>query len=110
MCLWNLFKHDKMGIMGSKTVKNFKNAIDLVVSRDPLGCELINLYYKSNNPEISNYITFLKCNYCYEYCHEDYDTCLNALRYLYKNNLITLTDFRVVFGRFLSLKKKGYLS
>jgi len=95
--------------MGRKTVKNFQDAIDLVLKRDPLGCELINLYYKSGSDDVKQYITFLKCNYCYDYCHEDYTTCLGALRYLYKNKLISLTDFRVVLGRFLSLKKKGYL-
>jgi len=95
--------------MGSRTVKNFKDAIDLVVKRDPLGCELINLYYKTQSEDVKKYIDFLKCNYCYEYCPEDYSTCLNALRYLYRNKLISLSDFRVVFGRFLSLKKKGLL-
>ena len=96
--------------LGRKTVKNFESAVDLVTRRDPLGCELINLYYKSDSEDVKRYITFLKCNYCYEYCHEDYSVCLDALRYLYKNKLISLTDFRVVLGRFLSLKKKGLLS
>jgi len=96
--------------MGRKTVKNFESAVDLVVKKDPLGCELINLYYKSQNVDVSNYITFLKCNYCYEYCEMGYNECVDALRYLYKNKLISLSDFRVVLGRFLSLKKKGLLS
>ena len=96
--------------MGSRTVKNFKRAIDLLVQKDPLGCELINLYYKSEDETIKQYITFLKCNYCYEYCPESYEECINSLRYLYHNKLISLSDFRTVLGRFLALKRKGLLS
>jgi len=96
--------------MTSKKVHNFEHAVRLVIEQPELGCSLIDAYYNSPSDKIRSYITFLKCNYCYKQCPQDFQECVNSLRYLYKNGLISLSEFRTVLGRFLVLKKKGYLS
>jgi len=96
--------------MTSKTVKNFRHAVKLAMEQPDLGCELLDLYYNSPSQDIKNYITFIKCNYCYKNCPQTFQECVDSLRYLYKNGLITLSEFRTVLGRFLVLKRKGYLS
>jgi hypothetical protein len=99
-----------MIVMTSRKAHNFEHAVRLVIEQPDLGCDLINLYYNSPSERIRNYVTFLKCNYCYERCPQNFQECVNALRFLYKNGLISLSEFRTVLGRFLVLKRKGYLS
>ena len=99
-----------MIMMTSKTVKNFKHAVRLAMEEPDLGCELLNLYYNSPSEDVKNYVTFIKCNYCYKICSQSFGECVDSLRYLYKNKLITLPEFRTVLGRYLVLKRKGYLS
>jgi hypothetical protein len=99
-----------MIVMTSKKVHNFERAVRLVIEQPDLGCDLINLYYNSPSERIRNYITFLKCNYCYKQCPQSFQECINALRFLYREKLITLGEFRTVLGRFLALKRKGYLT
>jgi hypothetical protein len=96
--------------MTSKTVKNFKRAVELAMTQPEIGCPLLDLYYESPSENIQNYITFIKCNYCYKVCKQPFDECVDSIRVIYKQNLISLSEFRTVLGRFLSLKKKGYLS
>jgi hypothetical protein len=96
--------------MGSKEVKNFKHAVFLAMSQPDLGCPILDLYYNSPSESIKQYITFVKCNYCYKYCQMSYLECLESIRYLYHNGYMSLSDFRVVLGRFLALKRKGLLS
>ncbi|ALG96867.1 hypothetical protein [Acidianus bottle-shaped virus 3 strain ABV3] len=91
-----------------KQVKNFKDAVRLAMAKDQLGCDLIHLY-EGSNPTIDAYIQFLTCVYCYEYCHPQFDQCVEATRILYHNRLINLTEFRTVLGKLLALKKRGYL-
>jgi len=95
--------------MPSQKAKNFEHAVRLIIEQPEIGCDIINVYYNSPSERIRNYITFLKCNYCYKRCEQDFNTCIEALRFLYKNGLISLNEFRTVLGRFLALKKKGYL-
>ena len=95
--------------MGSEQVKNFKHAVSLAMTQPELGCPLLDLYYNSPSESIREYITFIKCNYCYKNCSMTYEECLNSIRYLYHNGYMTLSDFRVVLGRFLALKRKGLL-
>ena len=96
--------------MPSHTVKNFEHAVHLAMHNPELGCPLLNLYYNSPSENIQNYIMFVKCNYCYEFCPMSFSECVNSIRYLYRAGLISLTEFRTVLGRFLTLKRKGYLS
>lgn len=99
-----------MIVMTSRKAHNFERAVRLVIENPDLGCDVINSYYNSPSERIRNYITFLKCNYCYKQCPQDFRECVDALRFLYKNGLISLSEFRTVLGRFLVLKRKGYLS
>jgi len=96
--------------MGSKEVKNFKDAVSLAMTQPELGCPLLDLYYSSPSESIKQYITFIKCNYCYKICPMSYSECIESIRYLYHNGYMSLSDFRVVLGRFLALKRKGLLS
>jgi hypothetical protein len=96
--------------MGSKEVKNFKHAVSLAMTQPELGCPILDLYYNSPSESIRQYVTFIKCNYCYKVCKMPYSECLESIRYLYYNNYITLSEFRTVLGRFIALKRKGYLS
>jgi hypothetical protein len=99
-----------MIVMTSRKAHNFEHAVRLVIENPNLGCDLIDLYYNSPSERIRNYVTFLKCNYCYKQCPQNFQECVNALQFLYKNGLISLSEFRTVLGRFLVLKRKGYLS
>jgi len=96
--------------MPNKKVHNFEHAVRLAMTQPDLGCPLLNLYYNSPSEDIRQYVTFIKCNYCYQYCPESFSTCVDSIRYLYKHGFITLSEFRTVLGRFLALKRKGYLS
>jgi len=96
--------------MGSRQVKNFKHAVNLVITDPDLGCPLINEYYASPSENVKKYITFLKCNYCYKHCPMEFSECVDAIRYLYYNGLMSINEFRTVLGRFLALKRKGLLS
>ena len=96
--------------MTSRKAHNFERAVRLVIENSDLGCDLIDLYYNSPSERIRNYVTFLKCNYCYKRSPQNFQECVNALRFLYREKLITLSEFRTVLGRFLMLKRKGYLS
>jgi len=95
--------------MTSRKVKNFEHAVRLAIENPTMGCSLLDLYYESSSETVQNYVTFIKCNYCYKLCNLDFSQCVNSIRYLYKNNLISLQEFRTVLGRFLALKRKGYL-
>jgi len=99
-----------MGIMTSRKVHNFEHAVRLAIQNPELGCPLLNLYYNSPSEDIQHYVTFIKCNYCYEFCPMSFSECVDSIRYLYRAGLISLTEFRTVLGRFLALKRKGYLS
>jgi len=96
--------------MTSKKMHNFEHAVRLVIEQPEIGCGIINLYYNSPSERIKSYVTFLKCNYCYKQCNLDFRECVDALRFLYRERLITLGEFRTVLGRYLVLKRKGYLS
>jgi len=96
--------------MTSRKVHNFEHAVRLAMTQPELGCPLINLYYESPSEAIRDYVTFIKCNYCYKLCNMSFSECVDSLRHLYRAGLITLSEFRTVLGRYLALKRKGYLS
>jgi len=96
--------------MSNKRVHNFEHAVRLAMTQPELGCPLINLYYKSPSEAIRDYVTFIKCNYCYKLCPMSFGECVESLRNLYRAGLISLSEFRTVLGRYLALKRKGYLS
>lgn len=82
--------------MARRQVKNFESAVRLILEKNPLGCQLIDLYY-GNDPLINAYITYLKCYYCNDKPRKD--LCVKAIMYLRDHGKISYTEYAFLFDR-----------
>lgn len=82
--------------MARRQVKNFESAVRLILEKDPLGCELIDLYY-GDTPLVDAYIIYLKCFYCQNKPRKD--LCIKAIRYLRDHGKITNTEYVFLYDR-----------